>query len=255
MVSDSNVAQPGGFGEGNMENVRVPISDWDGQLPPHIAKNERIWWEVFPRIKPRLPSKIVRFFGGAKQSPSRETIGKVVLIAKTKDWLRSLFGTTGASLLNHWDCYCLQRQESEMVYMAGTATEPSLIFQGSVTELALAPAIRFAGSKDLSKADISEVFLQKHIESMKELGEETNLEESEISVLKFRHGSWENGLDITFKAAIWLESNREEALASIWKIQAYQSDQMKELRKKQKKIALELRQNDIARGRRPAPWE
>ncbi len=67
-----------------MENPSIPKSKWDGQLPPHIAKNVEIWWELFPRIKPILPPKIFSLFGGAKESPSRETIGKVVMVADLK---------------------------------------------------------------------------------------------------------------------------------------------------------------------------
>ncbi|MBU2009458.1 MAG: hypothetical protein KJ624_06465 [Chloroflexi bacterium] len=52
--------------------------------------------------------------------------------------------------------------------------------------------------------------------TLKELG---ILEECEVEISSFQRGSWENGLDITFKAAVWLSSNREEALASIWGIQ------------------------------------
>jgi hypothetical protein len=39
-----------------------------------------------------------------------------------------------------------------------------------------------------------------------------------VFVKNFEKGSWENGLDVTFRAAIWLISNEKEALASIWKI-------------------------------------
>jgi len=86
------------------------ISAWDGQLPPHIARSEQIWWEVFPRIKTNLPPKLLRFLGGAKESPSRETLGKVVCVADTKADLRRRFGAVGGSLLNHWDCSREPRQ-------------------------------------------------------------------------------------------------------------------------------------------------
>ena len=49
-------------------------------------------------------------------------------------------------------------------------------------------------------------------------GRETQLKETKISVASFKHGPWENGLDITFKAALWIYSNRKEALKNIWQI-------------------------------------
>ena len=45
-----------------------------------------------------------------------------------------------------------------------------------------------------------------------------SVKECEVEISSFQRGSWENGLDIAFKAAIWLNSNREEALKSIWGI-------------------------------------
>lgn len=196
-----------------MEKSFVPKSNWDGQLPHHIAKNEQIWWEVVPRIRPHLPPKITRLFGGAKESPSREIIGKVVLIADTKGDL----GTARGSLLNDWGCYCQHKLDGlDMVYMAGTATEPHLIFSCPFA-LFSAVGLRFGGRVD-RQLNLSEVELEKLDQSMKDtLKEDDSLEECRVSIQKFQRGSWENGLDIAFKAAIWLNSNREEALANIWK--------------------------------------
>jgi len=199
-----------------MQNTPGSISNWDGQLPPHITKNEQIWWEVFPRIRPSLPPKITRLFGAAKESPSRETIGKVVLVADTKGDLRTAMG----SLLNDWGCYCQHKLDGlDMVYMAGTATEPHLIFSCPFA-LFSAVGLRFGGRVD-RQLNLSEVELEKLDQSMKDtLKELGSLEECEVSISKFKRGLWENGLDIAFKACIWLTSNREEALKSIWGIQA-----------------------------------
>jgi hypothetical protein len=55
--------------------------------------------------------------------------------------------------------------------------------------------------------------------TFKELGGNiAQLEETIISIASFKHGSWENGLDVTFKAAVWIYSNRKEALRNIWGI-------------------------------------
>jgi len=192
------------------------LNNWDEQLPSHIAKNEQIWWEVFPRIRPSLPPKITRLFGAAKESPSRETIGKVVLVADTKGDL----GTAMGSLLNDWGCYCQHKLDGlDMVYMAGTATEPHLIFS-SPFGLFSAVGLRFGGRVN-RQLNLSEVELEKLDQLMKDTLEEmSSLEDCEVSISKFQRGSWGNGLDIAFKAAIWLNSNREEALKSIWGIQA-----------------------------------
>jgi len=202
-----------------MQNTPVPISKWDGQLPPHIAKSEQIWWEVFPHIKPDMPPKITRLFGGAKEPPSRETIGKVICIADTRADLRSWFATVGGSLLNDWGCYCSKMiDELDMVYMAGTMTEPILTFRISGSSILSLVSLRFGGRIDPSMADAVQKIEHSQIETLKQLGLKADLEVSEVSVVTFKHGSWENGLDITFKAAIWVRSNREEALKSIWGI-------------------------------------
>jgi len=197
-----------------MQNTSGSISNWDGQLPPHITKNEQIWWELFPHVRPILPPKITQLFGAAKESPSRETIGKVGLVAGTKADL----GTAKGSLLNDWGCYCQQKHDGlETVYMAGTATEPRLIFSCPFA-LFEAVGLRFAGRVD-RQLNLSEVEREKLDQSMKDtLKEMGSLEECQVSISKFKCGLWENGLDIAFKACIWLTSNREEALKSIWGI-------------------------------------
>jgi len=202
-----------------MQSAPVPMSDWGGQLPPHIAKNEQIWWEVFPRTKPDLPPKLMRLLPGvAKESPSRDMIGKVVLIADTREELRRKFGTVGGSLLNHWGCYCTQMIDmGRTVYMAGTATKPYLNFSVPFGLFA-AVDLRFVAwaNQDLNLSEVERYKLDQSMkDTLKELG---NLEECEVEISSFQRGSWENGLDIAFKAAIWLNSNREEALKSIWGI-------------------------------------
>ena len=202
-----------------MRNASVPISKWDGKIPPHIARNEQIWWEVFPRIRLDMPPKITRLFGRAKEPPSRETIGKVICVADTRADLRSWFGTVGGSLLNHWSCYCSNMIDGlDMVYMAGTMTEPILTFR--ISSILSLVSLRFGGRIDPSMTDTAQKLVHSQTETLKQLGLNVDLEASEVSIVTFKHGSWENGLDIAFKAAIWVRSNREEALKSIWGIQA-----------------------------------
>ncbi len=203
-----------------MQNTPGSISNWDGQLPPHIAKNEEIWWEVFPRIRPRLPSKLAQFFGGARESPSREIMGKVMLVADTKDDLRSQFGNRGASLLNDWGCYCQVKRESlEKVYMAGTTFKPMFVCEVSYFQTSLLMAgLRFVARVDPSQADRVQEHEQARIDMIRAFPR-YHPDEVEVPVRKFQHGSWENGLDIAFKACIWICSNREDALKSIWGIQ------------------------------------
>jgi len=203
-----------------MNNSSIRLSDWDGQLPPHIAKNEQIWWGVFPRIKTDLPPRLFQLFGGAKESPSREIVGKVILVADTRAELRAKFGNVGGSLLNHWDCYCNKMMDGlEMGYMAGTETKPMLIFNVS-TAVLLVFIWRFYGriEKDPSMRDALQNVEKTQVETVKELGGEAQLEETKIEVVSFKHGQWENGLETAFRASLWVCSNREEALDNIWKI-------------------------------------
>ncbi|MFA5316875.1 MAG: hypothetical protein WC369_05590 [Dehalococcoidales bacterium] len=202
-----------------MENARMSPSNWDGQLPPHIAKNEQVWWEMFPHIRADLPPKIFQLFGGTKGSPSREMVGKVILVAETRAELRAKFGAVGGSLLNHWDCYCNKMMDGlEMGYMAGEETNPILTFNVFYPILLLAIA-RFYGrvEQDLSAREAWQKIAITQLETVKDLGGESQLQETKIEVVSFKHGYWENGLDITFRAALWVCSNREEALAKIWK--------------------------------------
>lgn len=203
-----------------MGSAHIPISNWDGQLPPHIAKNEQIWWEVFPRIRADLPPKIFQLFGGTKESPSREMVGKVTLVAETRAELRAKFGAVGGSLLNHWGCYCNKMMDGlEMGYMAGTETNPILTSNVFYPVLLLAIA-RFYGrvEQDQSARDAWQKIAITQLETVKELGGESQLQETKIEVVSFKHGHWENGLDTTFRAALWVCSNREEALKEIWKL-------------------------------------
>jgi hypothetical protein len=45
-----------------------------------------------------------------------------------------------------------------------------------------------------------------------------SLTNNKIEVLKYIPGSWLKGLEISFKASIWLQTNKEEALKEIWKL-------------------------------------
>lgn len=207
-----------------MGNLSIPKSNWDGQLPPHIAKNEEIWWELFPRIKPILPPKIFRLFGVASESPSRETIGKVVLIADIK---HNDLKLKIAPLLNDWGCFCILKEDRTGMrydYMAGTGVPsptPKLMFYVHWGLFSRVEG-RFTFQVDQS-LKLSEIERQRYDNNLLETGNEIGVpvnkgSECMVNISKFQHGSWENGLDIAFKAAIWLTSNREEALANIWKI-------------------------------------
>ena len=202
-----------------MLDAPVSISGWDGQLPPYIVRNEQIWWEVFPRIRTSLPPKLLRFLGGATESPSRETMGKVVCVADTKADLRRRFGEMGGSLLNYWDCYCQKRMEEQhTVYIAGTMTETHLTLQVQAKSILVA-SMKFVGEISPTLANAIQKLEQSLIKDSRELRMGPDQRESEVSVLKFKHGRWENGLDMTFRAAIWVRANPEEALAHIWRIQ------------------------------------
>lgn len=202
--------------------LRPPdISDWDGQLSPHILKSEKIWWDVFPPIKPRLPSKLVRLLGGPRQAPPPEAVGKVMLVADTKaeleHWLPSL-GVFARDLLNHWGCYCQSMNTAgQWAYAAGAATKPSFMFEldwqtlGLLATASLAAVATIDSSIDADTA--------QGVMRMWERDRQGWPETIEVPVLQFDPGEWQNGLDIAFKAAIWLASNRNEALARIWKIQ------------------------------------
>jgi hypothetical protein len=189
-------------------------------LPAYVAKNEQIWWEVFPRIKADLPPKMFQLFGGTKESPSREIVGKVILVAETRAELRMNFGNIGGSLLNHWGCYCNKMMDGlEMGYMAGTATNPMLTF--NVSYDAVLPVI--GGfyrriEEDPSIRDALQKIEEMQMQMVKEPGNEMQLQETKIEVVSFKHGQWENGLETAFKAALWVCANREEALENIWKI-------------------------------------
>lgn len=204
-----------------MESAHIPLSNWNGQLPPHVAKNEQIWWEVFPHIRPDLPPKIFQLFGGTRESPSREIVGKVILVAEARAELRTKFGAVGGSLLNHWGCYCNEMMDGlEIGYMAGTVTDPILTFNVFPGVLFKVVIMRFyiRIEKDPSIRDAQQKMEEMLMETVKESGSEMQLQETKISVVSFKHGQWENGLDTAFRAALWVYSNREEALASIWKI-------------------------------------
>ena len=127
-----------------------------------------------------------------------------------------LWSWGGLALLNNWGCYCQVKRESlEKVYMAGTATKPHLIFSIPFGLFA-AVGLRFVAwaNQDLNLSEVERYKLDQSMkDTLKELG---SLEECKVSISKFKRGLWENSLDIAFKACIWICSNREEALKSIW---------------------------------------
>ena len=68
-----------------MESAHMPLSNWDGKLPPHIAKNEQIWWEVLSEMRLECStSKICKFLGRIKESPSLQLLSKVFFIVDTQ---------------------------------------------------------------------------------------------------------------------------------------------------------------------------
>ncbi|OGO30725.1 MAG: hypothetical protein A2Z29_00695 [Chloroflexi bacterium RBG_16_56_11] len=202
-----------------MQKTPIPISKWDGQLPSHIAENEQIWWEVMPNIKTKMPSKL---FGGVKESPSTRTVGKIILVSETRTELRTTFGAIGGSLLNHWGCYCNQMiDELNTVYMAGEAEKPFITFNvspGALSTLVLLNYYEIIEEELSAKNTLQNAKESMMITFIQLGGKEIQLKETTISIASFKHGSWENGLDITFKAAVWVCSNRKEALTNIWQI-------------------------------------
>ncbi|MBN2462478.1 MAG: hypothetical protein JXB43_02635 [Dehalococcoidia bacterium] len=189
-------------------------------MPLPISGNEAIWWQVFPRIRTSLTSNLIQFFGAAKESPSRDMIGAVVLVADTRRNLRFKYGAVGGSLLNHWGCYCDKTMdEGEAVYMAGTETEPGLIFRVPTESLLSLAILRFSGEIDPSIKDAVQELIQGQTDMLKEAGQGEELRDTEVSIVKYQPGgSWVYGLAIAFRASIWLNSNQEEALANIWNI-------------------------------------
>jgi hypothetical protein len=202
-----------------MLDAPVSVNGWDGQLPSNIVRSLQIWWEVFPNIKTSLPPKIFWFLGGAVKSPSRETMGKVICIADTKAMLRQRLGESAGSLLNQWDCYCQKRmEEQQTVYVAGTKTETHLTLQVQAKPILVA-SMKFVKIVSPALLNALQKLEQSLINDIKELDKGHDQQESEVAVLKFKQGRWENGLDMTFRAAIWVRANPEEALARIWNIQ------------------------------------
>jgi len=202
------------------QSITTPKGNWDGRLPPHIAKAEQVWWQTFPRIKAELPPKLLQVFGGAKESPPREIVGKVILIAEIRAELRARLGSKGGSLLNTWNCYCNTMMDGlEFSYMAGTMTHPFLTFNVSGAVLSLL-IVRFYLNigKDPNSRDALQKTEKMQMGMLKEMGSESQLQELIIKVASYEHGHWENGLDTAFRAALWVCSNSEEALEAIWHI-------------------------------------
>ena len=103
--------------------------------------------------------------------------------------------------------------------MAGTATDPMLTFNVATAVLSVF-IVRFYGriEQDPSIREALQKIEKTQIETLKESGDEAQLQELIIEVVSFKHGHWENGLDTAFRAALWVCSNSEEALEAIWHI-------------------------------------
>ena len=196
-----------------MENVHMPLSNWDGQLPPHIAKNEQIWWEVLSEMELECStSKICKFLGRIEESPSLQLLSKVFFIVDTKENL----GLPTRALLNDWGCYCqcspVDAILSNKQYAAGIQMTPYLIFDVFPHFLSDLLFERFGGLIHPNVAEEADKLWKEVKESL------TNTFKHKIEVLKYIPGSWLKGLEISFKASIWLETNKEEALKEIWKV-------------------------------------
>ena len=192
-----------------MESVHMPLSNWDGQLPPHIAKNEQIWWEVLSEIRLQCSTfKIGKFLGRIKESPSLQLLSKVFFIVDTKENL----GLPTRGILNDWGCYCqcspVDAILSNKQYAAGIQMTPYLIFDVFPNFLSGLLFERFGGRIHPNIA-----LLDKLWKEAKE-----SLTNNKIEVLKYILGSWLKGLEISFKASMWLAANKEEALKEIWKL-------------------------------------
>ena len=198
-------------------------SKWDGQLPADVVMFERIYWQVFPQIKACMPSKLAQFVvpGAASVSPSRETIGKVMMIADTRSESKAK-GKLWHVLLNDWGCICARmfdHQASETAYIAGPlGINPWLMFGVPMWSSASLSHAKFGARIDPSIADVVAELEKSQMEVFEGMGMRVNRQEGEVSIRLYQHGSWENDLDIAFKAAIWLNVNQEQALACIWKI-------------------------------------
>ncbi len=186
----------------------MPQSNWDGQLPPHIAKSEQIWWEVLSEIRLQCSTfKIGKFLGRIKESPSLQLLSKVFFIVDTKENLR----LPVRAILNDRGCYCqcepVDAILSNKRYVAGIETTPYLIFDVFPHFLSGLLFERFGGR--IHQHSLPEKLWKEAKESL------TN---NKIEVLKYIPGSWLKGLEISFKASVWLETNKEEALKEIWGI-------------------------------------
>ena len=107
----------------------MPLSSWDGKLPPHVAKNEQIWWGVLPEMRLECStSRIGKFLGRIKESPSLQLLSKVFFIVDTKENL----GLPIRAMLNDWGCYCqfspVDAILSNKRYATGIEMTPYLIF-------------------------------------------------------------------------------------------------------------------------------
>jgi len=193
-----------------MTSAHMPLSSWDGKLPPHIAKNEQIWWEVLSERRLKCStSKICKSLGRIKESPSLQLLSKVFFIVDTKENLKLPI----RAMLNDWGCYCqcspVDAILSNKQYAAGIEMTPYLIFDVFPHFLSGLFFVRFGGRIHPNITEAADKLWKYN---------EENLTNNKIEVLKYEPGSWLKGLEISFKASMWLATNKEEALKEIWKV-------------------------------------
>ena len=115
------------------------------------------------------------------------------------------------ALLNDWGCYCqcspVDAVLSNKQYAAGIQMTPYLIFDVFPHFLSGLLFERFGGR--IHNTALPDKLWKEAKESL------TN---NKIEVLKYIPGLWSKGLEISFKASIWLETNKEEALKEIWEM-------------------------------------
>jgi hypothetical protein len=154
-------------------------------------------------------SRIGKFLGRIEESPSLQLVSKVSFIADTKENL----GLPISPLLNDWGCYCesepVDATLSNRTYASGIEKTPYLVFTVFPHFLSRLFLVRFGGRIHPNMTEEMDEIWKSNQKSL------TN---SKIEVLKYKPGSWEKGLEISFKATMWLQTNVEEALANIWKI-------------------------------------
>lgn len=199
-----------------MQSDHIGKSNWDGTLPARIMEYERTYWEVFPAIRIRLLHKFVQLLGAAKQPPSPELIGKALLVADTKGNMQSWLGMPGRALLNDWGCYCQKFHDSIGIFhSAGTEKQVGLQFVIDWDSPLKFVSMRVDAKSDPAATELLHKVEQSFIHSSFDRIDWTRPEYA-VSVHTYKPGPWESGLEVSFKASIWILANKAEALAEIW---------------------------------------